>query len=61
MSCECCRMTFPDDEAKRDYVERYCASLDGWEQCSIARNLLKFYERTDENGEEHRQDQAPGA
>ena len=31
MSCEGCRMVFPDDYTKRDYTERYCASLEGWE------------------------------
>lgn len=40
-------MNFPDDDAKRDYTERYCASLEGWKKCSIAGNLLEFYERTD--------------
>lgn len=61
MSCECCRMIFPDDDTKRDYVQRYCASLEGWETCSIARSLLEFYERMDEHGEKRGQDQATGA
>lgn len=54
MSCEGCRMDFPDDDTKRDYTERYCASLEGWENCSIAGALLKFYERTDGDAGEKR-------
>lgn len=62
MSCECCRMMFPDNDTKRDYVRRYCASLEGWRKCSIARSLLEFYERTDKNaGEKRGQDQGTGA
>lgn len=61
MSCEGCRMAFPDDDAKREYIERYCASLTGWEECSIAGNLLQFYERMEQDGAEYRQDQTPGA
>ena len=62
MSCEFCRMVFPDDYTKRDYTERYCASLEGWENCSIAGALLNFYERTEaDDGEKCGQDQAPGA
>ncbi len=59
--CERCRMDFPDECAKREYAERYCASLDGWQECSIAKALLKFYERTDGDAETKRgQDQRPG-
>ena len=47
VSCESCRMNFPDDGAKREYIERYCASLEGWRRCSIAANLVDFYERTE--------------
>lgn len=62
MSCEGCRMTFLDDDTKREYTDRYCASLDGWESCSIAGSLLQFYERTDTDaGEKRGKDQAPGA
>lgn len=47
LRCERCRMDFPDDDAKREYILRYCASLEGWKNCSIAKALLTFYERTD--------------
>ncbi len=47
VSCESCRVNFPDDDAKQEYVEGYCASLNGWRDCSIAANLLTYYERTD--------------
>lgn len=31
------------EEAKRD-MARYCASLRGWEECPVARELLEKYE-----------------
>lgn len=52
MSCEFCRMTFPDGETKQDYARRYCASLEDWEKCSFAGTLLEFYERDEENAVE---------
>ena len=45
LHCEGGRVSFPDLKAKRDYVERYCASQGGWKACSIAGSLQDFYER----------------
>ena len=47
--CEGGCVTFPDREAEQDYIRQYCASRDavGWKACSVAGNLLKYYERTD--------------
>ncbi len=54
VSCEGCRVNFPDGGAKRGYITRYCASLTGWKGCSIAGSLLAFYERTGDNGKQKR-------
>lgn len=51
MSCECCRMDFPDKDTKSDYAQQYCASVEGWKNCSVARALNEFYEKSgEENG-----------
>ena len=30
----------------REYAGRYCAHAQGWKSCSVAENLLRYYERT---------------
>lgn len=46
--CEggCC-VAFCDREAYTEYTDRYCASLQGWKDCSVAASLLRYYERTE--------------
>ena len=62
VSCEAGKLCFPDREAVMDYAQHYCAQLNGWERCTLARALLRYYERQEENdGTERGQDQAPGA
>ena len=46
--CEGGRPSFPDRKAAQEYIDRYCGGLDGWKDCSIAQNLLRYYERTEE-------------
>ena len=43
--CEGGRQVFPDGQAARDYAGRYCACMEGWKNCSVADNLLRYYER----------------
>ena len=43
VSCEAGRLCFPDREAVMDYARRYCAQLNGWERCTLARALLQEY------------------
>ena len=45
--CEGGRLALPDQAALRDYAGRYCASADGWRQCSFAGVLLRHYEKAD--------------
>ena len=40
-------MSFPDREALAEYADRYCANLQDWKSCTVASNLLKYYERTE--------------
>lgn len=45
--CEGGQVSFPDKEAAQEYIDQYCASPDGWQTCSVASSLLRYYERTD--------------
>ena len=50
--CEGGRLRFPDREAVNEYTDRFCAGDMGWKNCTVARNLLLFYERAGEEDEE---------
>ena len=50
--CEGGRLRFPDREAINEYADRFCAGDMGWKNCTVARNLLLFYERAGEEDEE---------
>lgn len=47
--CECgSRLNFPSMTAERAYVDKYCASLDGWKGCTLARCLNDHYDSIEE-------------
>ena len=46
--CEGGRLRFPDWEAAGEFTNRFCAGGMGWKNCSVARNLLLYYEREQE-------------
>ena len=56
--CEAGRIEFADAAARLDYIDRHCAAVPGWEDCSLAQNLCRHYERR-RNGEKYRQNQEP--
>lgn len=39
--CQGGRLQLPGKAAMGDYLTEHCASIQGWEQCSIAKNLMK--------------------
>ena len=45
--CEGGCMGFPDREARAESADRYCANLQDGKSCTVAANLLKYYERTE--------------
>ena len=45
--CEGGCVAFPDRKAYTEYTDRYCASVEGWMDCTMASLLLGYYERTD--------------
>ena len=47
LHCEGGIISFPDKEARRDYVVNYCANELYWHKCTICRNLENYYERKD--------------
>ena len=47
--CEGGKISFPDPEAALIYIAGHCAEVQGWKECSIAQNLMRYYEREDES------------
>ena len=45
------RIKFPDIKVRGRYVDLFCANNPGWEKCSVADSLNKYYEEN-ENGKE---------
>lgn len=45
--CEGGRLEFQTAEQKTDYINQYCASLDGYKFCTLAASLEKMYEKKD--------------
>lgn len=56
--CEGARLRFADAAERKAYICRYCAAVPGWEDCTIAQNITKRYERSS-GDEECRQDKEP--
>lgn len=55
--CEGGGAGFSDKGTYADYTDRYCASVQGWKQCSLAVALLEYYDRTgDESVEKANQE-----
>lgn len=44
LKCECVDFEFPDIQAKKDYINKYC--IEHWSKCSISEQLERYYERT---------------
>ena len=43
--CDAGRIDFKDMEDRRSYVYTYCACNPGWENCTLAKNITKRYDR----------------
>ena len=44
MHCESGALRFIDAVERKEYISRYCASVKGWEGCTLARQISKRYE-----------------
>lgn len=45
VSCEGANFRFPDPEARREYVYRFCADPKGYRECPLQIALQHYYER----------------
>ena len=45
MNCEGATFRFPDRLARREYVYRFCAHPEGYQQCPLKIAIDHFYER----------------
>lgn len=48
LDCEGGVLSFPDKEARVEYVMSFCANPINWKKCSIAHCLENYYDRKDE-------------
>ena len=49
INCEGGTIRFPDKDARREYLEGFCANSINWKKCTIAHCLENYYERKEEN------------
>lgn len=47
--CEGGCVKFRDRREAGDYQDRYCASVTGWKECTMAKSAVEYYERTEKN------------
>jgi hypothetical protein len=45
ISCEIGSLKFPDIATKIAYLRRYCESLPGYQDCTLAQSLTAYYEQ----------------
>ena len=51
VNCECATLKFPDKEARREILYRYCAHPEGYKACMLKQALDHYYERKYETHE----------
>jgi hypothetical protein len=44
--CEGGAVAMTDRGLFLEYIERYCASVDGWQKCTIAQAMTKYYQES---------------
>ena len=44
-NCEGGAIKHPDKFARKDYMLAYCASDTGWHKCTLAKSLMRYYDR----------------
>ena len=50
--CEGGCVAFEDRETYGEYTEKYCCSVEGWEDCTLAQALTRQYDRQEEDSHE---------
>jgi hypothetical protein len=51
LSCEGAALKFPDKEARKEHIGLHCANRKGWHDCAIAKMLMNYYDRKDDQGD----------
>ncbi len=46
--CEGGKLIHPDQRAGKAYAAAFCANTAGWRDCTVARGLLEYYKRKEE-------------
>jgi len=49
LHCEAAQIQLPSQIAWDGFVKKYCASLNGWQACPLAKALQEEYERGNQN------------
>ncbi len=52
ISCEGGRICFHTSHSANDYMNAYCAGGNNWQQCTVAKALLKYYDEEENYGQE---------
>ena len=52
--CEAAKLTFSSADEREAYINRYCAAVPGWADCTIAKFINSKYERGKTNVKEKR-------
>ena len=52
LECEAGKIKFPDKTARREFIYTYCASSSNYENCTLCRMLMTYYERKYYEGKE---------
>ena len=48
VACDAGRPTFPSRQRANDYMDRHCASIDGWKECPLAKEWNEYYEERED-------------
>lgn len=53
VTCTCACMRFHDRQSAMEYIDTYCADVMGWEECTVAKAEVRYFDRRDEEYEKH--------
>ena len=48
VGCEGGRIELPDRSTAEEFFQTYCGDVSGWQRCSVARAISRFYERRED-------------
>lgn len=60
ISCEAGNLWLPENET-RLYIDRYCANLKGYPKCTLAAQLLEYYDKKEKQENEKQRTESKGS